>query len=62
MLEIVQKYEIHPNMVKLWKKHLIENATLVFERNGKKKVLEEAEKKIEELFSQMGQLKVEMVT
>lgn len=57
--EIAQKYEIHPNQVTLWKKQLIENATLAFDKHGNDKELEEAEKKTDELFSQIGQLKVE---
>jgi len=57
--EIAQKYEIHPNQVTLWKKQLIENAILAFDKHGNDKELEEAEKKTEELFSQIGQLKVE---
>ncbi len=40
--DIVQRYEIRPNMVTLWKKQLIENATLAFDKNGKDKELEES--------------------
>lgn len=57
--EIAQKYDIHPNQVTLWKKQLIENAALAFDKHGKDKELEEVEKKTDELFSQIGQLKVE---
>lgn len=57
--EIAQKYEIHPNQVTLWKKQLIDNATSAFDKCGDDKVLEESEKKQDELYSQIGQLKVE---
>jgi transposase-like protein len=57
--EIAQKYEVHSNQVTLWKKQLIENATSAFDKPGKDKEQEEAEKKQNELYGQIGQLKVE---
>ena len=42
-----------------WKKQLLENATLAFDKHGNDKELEESEKKQDELYSQIVQLKVE---
>ena len=43
----------------LWKKQLLESAEQLFEKTGKDKDAEAAEMKQDELFKQIGQLKVE---
>jgi transposase len=57
--EIATAYSVHPNLVGLWKKQLLEGAELVFEKEGKAKETQETEKKQEELYKQIGVLQVE---
>jgi len=58
--EISKLYEVHPNLVAQWKKQLIELAAQLFEKAGKENTAnEEAERKTDELFRQIGQLQVE---
>ena len=54
--EIASAYEVHANLVTKWKKQLLANLPEVFEGNKKK---EEQPVNQEELFKQIGQLKVE---
>jgi transposase len=57
--ELGTAYGVHPNMIALWKKQLLESAEQLFEKAGKDKDAEAAEKEQDALFRQIGQLKVE---
>jgi transposase len=57
--ELATAYGVHPNMIALWKKQLLESAEQLFEKAGKDKDAEAAEVKQDELFKQIGKLKVE---
>ncbi len=55
--EISSKYELHPSVVKNWKKLATANLKLIFS-NGKLKTTTD-QIGIEKLYAQIGQLKVE---
>lgn len=57
--EICKKYELHPTQVNVWKRDFLTNASLLFEKQNNASVEEESEKKLQELYAQIGQLKVE---
>jgi transposase-like protein len=58
--EIVSHYSIHPTMIHNWKRQLLEGASELFERGGKTSQVEsETKPQIDELYRQIGQLKVE---
>lgn len=59
MQEIGIAYGVHPNLVALWKKQLLAGADQLFEKAGKDKDAESAERKQDELYKQIGQLQVE---
>ncbi|EKD52160.1 MAG: hypothetical protein ACD_62C00090G0001 [uncultured bacterium] len=55
--QLASKYEVHPTMITKWRKHLLANVMGVFlkkSENGANK-----EKLADELYKQIGQLKVE---
>lgn len=54
--ELAAKYQIHPSLIHTWKRQLTESATDVFEKGTKK---DEPEVDTQELYRQIGQLKVE---
>lgn len=56
--EIASQFQIHPNQVSIWKKQLSENASNVFTDGRKKK--KEDKPSEEQLYQQIGQLKVEL--
>jgi len=55
--EIASEYGIHPEMVRRWKREFLQNSYKVFSKNGDKE--KKLQKKIDELYRQIGQLKVE---
>lgn len=58
--EIASQYGVHPTMIHQWKRHLLDGASDLFERGEiAKKAEPETQAQIDELYRQIGQLKVE---
>jgi transposase-like protein len=58
--ELASQYTLHPTVINGWKKQLLEQASEVFEKpNLVQKGKENSEAQIDELYRQIGQLKVE---
>ena len=57
--ELAQQYDLHPNQIALWKKEFLEHAEKVFVNPQKDRTQSDQEKERQELFRQIGQLKVE---
>jgi len=58
--ELASQYEIHPTMINGWKRQLLEEASKLFEAsNGVEKKGTDSQAQIDELYRQIGQLKVE---
>lgn len=55
--ELAAKYEVHPTMIGKWKRELIDGAAEMFDKDQKGKKQHDAT--IDELYRQIGQLKVE---
>ena len=57
--EICKKFEVHPTQANQWKREFLANASQLFDKENKHLEQEDQEKKIQELYAQIGQLKVE---
>jgi transposase-like protein len=58
--ELASQYELHPTVINGWKRQLQENAENLFENNPNHTAKEDkTEATIDELYRQIGQLKVE---
>jgi len=57
--EIASKFDVHPNQVTQWRKKVLEALPSLFSRRRKKENRESEELR-DELFRQIGQLKVEL--
>lgn len=57
--QIASEYSIHPNQIRLWRQRLLEGLPELFS-DRPQKVQRESEQLQEELYKQIGQLKVEL--
>ena len=57
--EICKKFDIHPTQANQWKREFVANAASLFDKDSKDLVVQDNEKLLQELYAQIGQLKVE---
>ena len=55
--ELAARFGVHPTMVSTWKRQMLDGAADIFDKTHKSK--KQAEAQTDELFRQIGQLKVE---
>jgi transposase len=59
MAELAQKFELHPNQISLWKKQALHGFSHLFDHGNIPDSSPQLEKEKDELYKQIGQLKVE---
>ena len=57
--QIASEYGVHPNQVSQWKKQVLDQLPQLF-TNGRSKATADSDQLVDELYRQIGQLKVEL--
>lgn len=57
--QICKKYELHPTQANLWKKELLANAPILFDKKNLASLEKNNDKKIQKLYVMISQLKNE---
>lgn len=57
LAELAQRFGVHPTMISTWKKALLEGVPEIFDKNHKSR--KQNESQVDELYRQIGKLKVE---
>ena len=52
--QIASKYQISPTLITRWKKHLLETGASIFEDSRCKKIRDDKDEKIEQLYNELG--------
>jgi transposase-like protein len=55
--QLANRFNIHPTMISAWKRQLLDGAVELFDKNHKSR--KQVEGQVDELYRQIGQLKVE---
>jgi transposase len=55
--QLASRFDVHPTMIAAWKRQLLDNVAEIFDKNHKSRQLMESQ--VDELYRQIGQLKVE---
>ena len=55
--QLASRFDVHPTMIAAWKRQLLDNVAEIFDKNHKSRQLMEGQ--VDELYRQIGQLKVE---
>lgn len=58
--ELAHKYSLHPNVIRGWKKQLVEHLPELFQRAGTRTLQEDEAGLIPQLYQQIGRLQVEL--